>query len=75
MNNSIALIQRCMDVLCETVGVVDTEKFIHLIKTDSFDYTKWQRKYYDTIPPEQLREDMEYFCSEHPFPGKKALRI
>ena len=75
MNDSIALVNRCMDVLCETVGVVEAEKFIHFIKTESFDYTKWQRKHYDAILPEQLREDMKRFCMDRPFPGKNAVRL
>lgn len=75
MNDNIALVNHCMDVLCKAVGVVDAEKFIHFIKTESFDYTKWQRKHYDAIPPEQLRADMKQFCAEHPFPGKKAVRL
>ena len=75
MNNDIALVNRCMDVLCEAVGVVEAEKFIHFIKTESFDYTKWQRKHYDAIPPEQLREDVKRFCAEHPFQGKNAVRL
>lgn len=55
--------------------VVEAEKFIHFIKTESFDYTKWQRKHYDAIPPEQLREDVKRFCAEHPFQGKNAVRL
>ena len=47
MSDSIALVNRCMDILCDAVGVVEAEKFIHFIKTESFDYTKWQRKHYD----------------------------
>ncbi|MBR0229503.1 MAG: hypothetical protein IJQ62_14240 [Clostridia bacterium] len=75
MSDSIALVNRCMDILCDAVGVVEAEKFIHFIKTESFDYTKWQRKHYDAIPPEQLREDMKQFCVNHPFTGKKAVRL
>lgn len=75
MDDSIALMNRCMDALCEAVGVVNAEKFIHFIKTESFDYTKWQRKHYDAIPPEQLRSDMARFCAEKPFPAKKAVRL
>ena len=51
------------------------EDFKEYIKTESFDYTKWQRKHYDAIPPEQLREDVKRFCAEHPFQGKNAVRL
>jgi hypothetical protein len=32
-----------MDVLIKTLGEVDAERFVTIIKTDAFDYTKWQR--------------------------------
>ena len=43
MNDNIALASKCLDILCKQVGVVDTERFIHFIKAEAFDYTKWQR--------------------------------
>jgi len=32
-----------MNMLVENLGLVDAERFIDLIKRDSFDYTEWQR--------------------------------
>lgn len=32
-----------MEALIATLGAVDAERFIKLIKRDSFDYTEWQR--------------------------------
>ncbi|MDR1252907.1 MAG: hypothetical protein LBK62_12215 [Treponema sp.] len=32
-----------MNVLIENLGEVDTERFISIVKSDNFDYTKWQR--------------------------------
>ena len=75
MIDNIALVNRCMDVLCESVGVVEAERFIHFVKSESFDYTKWQRQHYDAIPADQLKAEMMRFCAEHPFPGKKAIRV
>ena len=37
-----------------------------------FDYTTWQREYYDKIPPETLRDNARKYNEEHPFKGKKA---
>ena len=54
MNNAV-LANKCMDILCSNVGIVDAERFIQYIKSEAFDYTKWQREYYDEIPPEVLR--------------------
>ena len=47
-----ALISKCMDVLCDQVGIVDAEKFIFIIRNETFDYTKWQREHYDPKTPE-----------------------
>jgi hypothetical protein len=33
-----------MDALVATLGAVDAERFISLVKRDTFDYTEWQRK-------------------------------
>jgi hypothetical protein len=32
-----------MNVLIENFGEVDAERFISIVKSDNFDYTKWQR--------------------------------
>jgi len=32
-----------MDALLNSLGVVDTARFICMIKHDTFDYTEWQR--------------------------------
>ena len=32
-----------MDVLVTALGAIDTERFICMIKRDTFDYTEWRR--------------------------------
>lgn len=32
-----------MDALVETLGCVDAERFVVMIKRDTFDYTEWRR--------------------------------
>lgn len=59
----------------QTIGIVEAERFIHSIKTESFDYTQWQKEYYDAIPENVLKNDIEKFCLENPFNGKKAIHI
>ena len=36
-----------MDALIATLGTVDAERFISMVKRDTFDYTEWQRKLWD----------------------------
>ena len=43
-----------MDALITTLGAVDAERFISMIKRDSFDYTEWQRKLWDGKSIEEI---------------------
>ena len=45
-----------MDCLAEKLGVVNMEYFIKVIKRENFDYTKWQRDYFDAKEEEEMRE-------------------
>ena len=33
-----------MEALINSLGTVDAERFISMVKRDTFDYTEWQRK-------------------------------
>lgn len=70
MNSEIALADKCMRILCEHVGALDAERFIHFITSNHFDYTEWQREHFDAIPDDVLSRDIEEFCKTHPFKGK-----
>lgn len=72
MSERAALLNRCMDVLCSNVGVVEAEKFIYLIRSEDFDYTKWQREHYDSMTPNQIKKELDSFSAANPFEGKKA---
>ncbi len=73
MNRNILLADKCMRILCQHVGVVEAEQFIQFIKTECFDYTKWQQEYYDAIPEKKLQEAIDKHSEIHPFKGKKAV--
>lgn len=70
--NNIALVSRCMEILCSQVGIVDTERFIYIMRSEAFDYTKWQRDHYDNISPDELNAAVDRFSAEHEFKGSKA---
>jgi hypothetical protein len=44
---TIELLARGMDCLIRNMGVVDAEYFIAAVQREKFDYTKWQREYFD----------------------------
>jgi hypothetical protein len=43
MRSDIVLRTEAMTVLLDVFGAIDAERFISMIKQDSFDYTEWQR--------------------------------
>lgn len=70
--NNIALVSKCMDILCSQVGIVDAERFIYIMRSEAFDYTKWQRDHYDNISTDELDAAVDRFSAEHEFKGSKA---
>ena len=75
MENNSILADRCMNILREHVGTVETEAFIYYIRSQSFDYTQWQKEHYDTMTPETIYQSLEEHSADHPFQGKKAIII
>jgi len=43
-----------MNVLITALGTVDTERFISMVKLDTFDYTEWQQKLWDGLSIEEI---------------------
>ena len=45
-----------MKALLDHLGMVEAERFIMLIKKDSFDYTKWQEDLFEDMSIEEIHE-------------------
>ncbi|MCL2348909.1 MAG: hypothetical protein FWC50_11705 [Planctomycetaceae bacterium] len=43
-----------MDALIATLGMVDAERFISMVKRDTFDYTEWQRERWNDKSIEEI---------------------
>jgi len=43
-----------MSVLINALGAVDAERFISMVKRDTFDYTEWQQKLWDGLSIEEI---------------------
>jgi len=43
-----------MDALITSLGAVDAERFIAMVKRDTFDYTDWQRKLWEGKSIEEI---------------------
>ena len=43
-----------MNVLINALGSVDAERFISMVKRDTFDYTKWHQKLWDGLSIDEI---------------------
>lgn len=70
----VEIMNRGMKCLTEHMGVVEAERFISVIIRERFDYTKWQREYFDTKTPEEISKEACEFEKEYPYIGE-AVRL
>ena len=70
MANTVDLYDQGLTALLEKLGVVKTEQFIALVKRENFDYTKWQREYFDRMPEGAFTQAAEEYEKQHPYKGK-----
>ena len=62
-----------MQCLVENLGIVEAEQFVSAVKREKFDYTKWQRLYFDEIPVHQLHKEAVEYGRLHPFQGDAEI--
>lgn len=73
MNNTIDILDQGFACLVENLGVVNAEYFIALIKRDDFDYTVWQREYFDKMALGEFAANASAFAKNHPYTGKGKI--
>ncbi|MBR6027993.1 MAG: hypothetical protein IKP40_02810 [Clostridia bacterium] len=73
MDNILVTVERCLEVMRRYVGTVETEAFIYYIKSQNFDYTKWQQRHYDSMTLEEIDAIVDQNGRDYPFQGKKAV--
>ena len=54
MRTDSALRYEAMDTLSRTLGLVDAERFISMVKRDTFDYTEWRRGLWNDMTIEEI---------------------
>ncbi len=69
MESTSEIMSKGMKCLMEQMGIIEAERFISVIIREKFDYTKWQRDYFDAKSPTEIREEAARFEKEHPFTG------
>lgn len=74
MESTAEILNKGMKCLTEEMGIIEAERFISVIIREKFDYTKWQRDYFDEKISTVISEEAAQFEKSHPFTGN-AIRI
>ena len=74
ITNRDDIMNRGMQCLTDAMGVVDAEQFISIKIRERFDYTKWQRQYFDAMQPNEFHEKTLVYAKTHPYNGN-ATRL
>ncbi|MBO6177908.1 MAG: hypothetical protein J6O04_01875 [Selenomonadaceae bacterium] len=69
------VIHRGMDCLLKTLGPIETAEFIMNIKTDSFDYAKWRKHFFDNMAEGEFHEEAIAYAKAHPYKGNAKIII
>ena len=75
ISNTADTLSRGMEILAQKMGIVEAEKFIYIVKTEGFDYTKWQREYFDNKTREEMDAEMDAYFDLNPYRGDKGKII
>ncbi|MBQ2620726.1 MAG: hypothetical protein IJF84_05250 [Thermoguttaceae bacterium] len=62
------LLQRGMETLSVTLGIVGAERFIMAIQTEPFDYTQWKQEHSTDEPVEVCHQQILDRCQNNPIP-------
>jgi len=54
-----------MNALIERLGMVEAERFVMLIRKDSFDYTKWRKNLFNDLSLEELSQKAKEYRQTH----------
>lgn len=69
MPNTVEIMNRGMECLTQALGDVGAEYFISIIIRERFDYTKWQRQYFDAMQPGEFHQNALEYARTHPYTG------
>lgn len=70
----VEVMNKGMKCLTEHMGIIEAEQFISIILREKFDYTKWQRDYFDAKTPDEISREAAEYAKTNPYEGD-AVRI
>ena len=65
MYSTAEIVDMGLECLVEKLGIINST-----IKRERFDYTAWQREYFDQMSPGQIRREAQEYAESHPHKGK-----
>lgn len=65
MSNA-AIMEKGMDALLKSLGVLDTEEFISTLLRERFNYTEWHQAHFAAANPRRLLQDAVAFDQNNP---------
>ena len=70
---TVELIERGMQCLIKGLGDVEAEQFIAAINREKFDYTEWQRNFFNNISAEEFNAAAVEYERKNPFRREKSI--
>ncbi len=70
--NTAEVLNRGMECLLGGMTIVEAERFLFLVKTEGFDYTKWQRQYFGKQTREDMEKNMKAYFRDKPYQADPA---
>ena len=64
-----------MRIPAENTGIIEAEKFISLTQAENFNYTEWQRNYFDKKSREEIDAEMSGYFKVHKNSCPNAVRL
>jgi hypothetical protein len=64
METNTVLKDRGMRILADQLGLVEAERFIALIRRDSYDYTQWRQTLYEDVSLDMFLENAQQYRDE-----------
>ena len=66
MKTDNVLRYEAMELLMQTFGLVDAERFICKVKRDTFDYTEWRHDQWNDMSIDEIHEAAAEYARNHP---------
>ena len=67
MISSAVLLDRGMKCLTSGLGMVEAERFVHLLLSEPFDYTQWRKEnLFIGMTIDEISQAADKYCKENP---------